>query len=275
MINGKQHTLTWHVDDLKSSHVDPKVNDEIHKWLDDKYGAISEVKLTRGKIHEYLGMTLDCTVKGQVLVGMTDYVKKMVSEYPEELIDSPKVASPWMEHLFKVNSSSPQLSPEDKELFHNKTAQGLFLCKRAQPDTCPAIAHFTTRVRNPNEDDKHKMSRMIKYLKQTVNDRLTLRSDGSRCLRWHVDSAFAVLEDFKSQTGITMMMGQGAVIGKSHKQSLNTRSLTESDMVGADDVAGPMIWAKNFLDAQSYEIKKGNNIMCQDNKSAILLEKNG
>jgi hypothetical protein len=28
VINGKQHTVTWHIDDLKSSHIDPKVNDE-------------------------------------------------------------------------------------------------------------------------------------------------------------------------------------------------------------------------------------------------------
>ena len=27
-VNGKQHTITFHVDDIKSSHVDPKVNDE-------------------------------------------------------------------------------------------------------------------------------------------------------------------------------------------------------------------------------------------------------
>ena len=26
MVNGKQHTITWHVDDVKSSHVDPTVN---------------------------------------------------------------------------------------------------------------------------------------------------------------------------------------------------------------------------------------------------------
>jgi hypothetical protein len=32
-IKGKQHTVTWHaVDDLKSSHVDPKVNDDFLKW---------------------------------------------------------------------------------------------------------------------------------------------------------------------------------------------------------------------------------------------------
>ena len=31
ITNGKQHTLVWHIDDVKSSHVDPKVNDEFYK----------------------------------------------------------------------------------------------------------------------------------------------------------------------------------------------------------------------------------------------------
>ena len=26
MVNGKQQTVVWHIDDLKSSHMDPKVN---------------------------------------------------------------------------------------------------------------------------------------------------------------------------------------------------------------------------------------------------------
>ena len=29
-IKRKQHTLRWHVDDVKDSHVDSKVNDEFH-----------------------------------------------------------------------------------------------------------------------------------------------------------------------------------------------------------------------------------------------------
>jgi hypothetical protein len=32
IVKGKQHTITWHVDDLKSSHVDPKVNNEFLAW---------------------------------------------------------------------------------------------------------------------------------------------------------------------------------------------------------------------------------------------------
>jgi hypothetical protein len=37
-IQGKQHMGTWHVDDLKSSHVDPKVNDDFLLWLNKIYG---------------------------------------------------------------------------------------------------------------------------------------------------------------------------------------------------------------------------------------------
>ena len=39
MVNGKQHTVTWHVDDVPSSHVDPKVNDKFHTWSERQFGS--------------------------------------------------------------------------------------------------------------------------------------------------------------------------------------------------------------------------------------------
>ena len=59
MINGKQHTISWHVDDLKASHVDPKVNDKFEEWLQKEFGQVKKLTGTRGKRHVYLGMTLD------------------------------------------------------------------------------------------------------------------------------------------------------------------------------------------------------------------------
>ena len=38
MINNKQHTVIWHVDDLKISHVDSRVNNKFIKWIDEKHG---------------------------------------------------------------------------------------------------------------------------------------------------------------------------------------------------------------------------------------------
>ena len=57
------------------------------------------------------------------------------------------------------------------------------------------------------------------------------------------------------------------------KQKLNTRSSTEAELVGVDDVATMILWTKLFLEAQGWVIMK--NIIYQDNKSAILLETNG
>ena len=38
MINGKQCTILWHMDDLKISHEDPAVVTDIIRQLNDKYG---------------------------------------------------------------------------------------------------------------------------------------------------------------------------------------------------------------------------------------------
>ena len=92
-------------------------------------------------------------------------------------------------------------------------------------------------------------------------------------VKWYVDAAFAVHPDFKSHTGGVMTFGRGAVQSISRKQKLNTRSSTEAELVGVDDAAAMMFWSKLFMEAQGYVVDK--NLLLQDNKSAILLEKNG
>ena len=58
MVKGHQHTITWHVDNLKSSHMNPKVNEKFIQWLENMYGdkEIGKVKATRGKGYNYLAM---------------------------------------------------------------------------------------------------------------------------------------------------------------------------------------------------------------------------
>ena len=51
------------MDNLKSSHINPKANNEILKWIKDMFGQLSEVKITQGLLHDYLGMTLDYSVQ--------------------------------------------------------------------------------------------------------------------------------------------------------------------------------------------------------------------
>ena len=70
-----------------------------------------------------------------------------------------------------------------------------------------------------------------------------------------------------------MTFGNGILQSRSRKQKINTRSSTEAELVGADDMSTMILWTKLFMEAQGYNIEK--NILYQDNKSAILLEENG
>jgi hypothetical protein len=78
MIISKQHTVTWHVNNLKSSHINLKVNDEFLSWLKSKYASdkISKIKAVQGSIHNYLAITLDFTIPKVLQVNITQYVKK-------------------------------------------------------------------------------------------------------------------------------------------------------------------------------------------------------
>ena len=62
-------------------------------------------------------------------------------------------------------------------------------------------------------------------------------------------------------------------IVSSTKQKLNSRSSTETELIGADDFMPAICWTRYFLLEQGYSVKA--NILYQDNKSSILLEKNG
>lgn len=59
IINNNNHTLTWYLDDVKVSYVEPKVNNKLVEWHNSMCGSLGPVKVKRGKVHDYLGMNLD------------------------------------------------------------------------------------------------------------------------------------------------------------------------------------------------------------------------
>ena len=98
---------------------------------------------------------------------------------------------------------------------------------------------------------------------------------GVHNVEWSMDSAFGVHPDFKSHVGGTMKFKEGhrSVVNLSAKQKFNTESSTVAELVGVDHALPLALWVPLFLKEQGYEVKE--NTVKQDNKSAILLAKNG
>jgi hypothetical protein len=203
---------------------------------------------------------------------MTEYIKSMINSFAGDT-GKKSVHTPWSESHYKVNTKSRALSSELRENFHTVVAKGLFVTKRTRQDIMPGIAYLCTRVQQPTADDWKKLRRLFQFLKATQNDVLTLKADDSHVIKWYVDAAFAVHDDFKSHTGATMSLGAGAVAAGSTKQQVNTRSSTGAELVGLDDYMAKIMWTRFFLEAQGYEVK--DNIIYQDNKSTIQLAENG
>jgi hypothetical protein len=278
-INGKQMTICFHVDDCKLSHKEPKEMDKMIDWLRQEYESIFEdgsgkMTVSRGKVHTYLGMKLDYSVPKQVKITMFEYLDEIVVEF--EKVDpgakgTKTSAAP--SNLFKVDDDCEKLPEEKAIAFHKITAKTLFATKRARPDTCTSVAFLTTRVREPDTDDWSKLTHLIKYIRGTRNLPLILSARGSGILKWWIDGSFAVHPNMRGHTGGGLSLGRGFPIVNSTKQKLNTRSSTESELVGVDDCMPAICWSRYFLEAQGYGIQE--NIVFQDNKSAILMEKNG
>ena len=79
IINGKQ----WYVDDLKVSHMEEDVVQNILKTIEKRFDR--DLTITMGKKHKYLGMDIAFTDEGTVEIRMDAYV--------HEAIDSVKIYS--------------------------------------------------------------------------------------------------------------------------------------------------------------------------------------
>jgi hypothetical protein len=113
----------------------------------------------------------------------------------------------------------------------------------------------------------------MRYIRGTHAMPLIVSANGSSILKWWVDASFVVHPNMRGHSEGGLFSGCGFPILSSTKQKLNTRSSTETEIMGADDFMPAICWTRYFMKAQGYGVK--DNDLFQDNKRSILLEKNG
>ena len=147
-------------------------------------GGLGTMQVHRGKVHAYVGMTLDYTYPGQVRITMIKHVEDIIKTFKEAKLkfnnsfikaklkrssrsSSQVTAAP--KNLFVVNKECKALQDSDRESFHKVVAKSLYVAKGARPDINTAILFLTKRVQRPNHKDWEKLKYMIVYLVLTKN----------------------------------------------------------------------------------------------------------
>ena len=267
---------------MKLLHLDQGDLNKIIDALNEVF-ASGEDKLSAsyGTIHEYLGMRIDWSKEGVVVFTMYDYLDDILDEAPIEF-DGEDV-TPAVKSLFSVKMTQKKLDAATANLFHRIVARFLYVAKRARPDLQVAVAFLCKQVKCLNVGDWKKLGRLIRYVRATIHLPLIVGSDGTGNMVWSIDALFAVHMDMKNHTGYCLTLGIGSPISGSLTQKINTRSSTESELVGVDNSIDFVEWVSLYSKEQvkEYPIEHPlkdmgkNNIVLQDNTSTIKMLKGG
>jgi len=122
---------------------------------------------------------------------MSDYLGKVIKEFPEEITGT--CAMPASDPLFKVREDGRKLPEELADVFHHTVYQLLFAANRARRNIQSAVSFLTTRVKAPDEDDRGKLVRVLKYINGTQYMKLILSADEMNfTVHWYVDGSHQV-----------------------------------------------------------------------------------
>jgi hypothetical protein len=265
-------TIRTHVDDLK---VSSKKRRQIQIVVDQLTKIYKEITVHEGEVHDYLGMIMEHDRETRsVRISVTKYISDTIDGFinEESGIDLKIMTTPATNNLFKTRQEVDGLSRQQAGLFHAVVAKLLFVAKRARPDILLAISFLTMRVKNLDQDDWKKLLRVLGYLKGTLDLSFSVSCEKMDKLTWYVDGSYASHMDMRGQSGAVLMTGDCAVLFKSCKQKVNTRSSTEAELIAVDDILPTIQWTKMFLMEQGYDLKTE---LKEDNKSTMLLMKNG
>ena len=258
--NNGESVIGVHVDDIICAAIHQDEVDYVLQHLKEVYTTL---KVREGPIHDYVGMVFEFST-GRVNVKMPGMIQNLLHENNINTTARTPAAS----HLFSIRDV-PKLGKKDKDRFHSTTAKLLYIAKRARPDLLLAVSFLTTRVQDPDVDDQNKLLRALGYLNATQDLFLTLSPGHSISIVAYIDASHAVHPDAKGHTGATISIGQGAILCKSSKQKLVSKSSTESELIACSDFVSSIIAIRNLLLELGFIVPPAT--IFQDNMSTLKL----
>jgi hypothetical protein len=172
MIQGKQCTIAWYVDDNKISHVEPGVVTMVISKID---SVFDKMTVTRGRDHNLLGMQVHFSDDNKAIINMKTYIIEAIQE---SLLGIDREATtPAKKNLFDVSATSDRLVGTRADVFHSVVAKLLYVATRARVDILLVVSFLCSRVSSITVEDESKLRRLLEYLKGTTDLDYVLAAD--------------------------------------------------------------------------------------------------
>ena len=152
VIDGKQCTIVWYVDDNKVSHKDKKVVTRVIDLMKYHFGDLT---VSRGNKYRFLGMSIAVNEEKNLEIEMKNQLLNVIDIFAcakgQDIEET--VTSVTQKNLRDMNPDFKPLSSEKKENCHSIVATLLWIMKRTKPDLETAVGFLCIRVSKSNKDD--------------------------------------------------------------------------------------------------------------------------
>ena len=262
--NGNEILLILYVDDMIISSKRKEDSDGLITRLKEQFDIGEE-----GPLNWYLGMAIDD--KGtSIKLSQRDYVDKMLTKYHYE--DMSTEETPMIEK-YQIDKD-----PED-EFFHefdirSKIGSLMFASVCTRPDITFAVSYLARFTNHPSRQVCIAIIRVFRYLKGTADLGITIKKeDGARPLVYCDADYAGDTTDYKSTSGVLVMIGSTPVCWYSSKQTSTAQSTTDAEIVSMNLATKEIVWIRNLLKEMGIAIAQPTRLLC-DNQSAIMLAHN-
>jgi len=148
-----------------------------------------------------------------------------------------------------------------------------YISDRTRPDILTAVGEISSNG-SPHPSDKHMdvARNILRYVKSTVNDKLTLGGSGPIILKAYSDASYITTGKCKSRLGGCLFLGDdsGAIQSFSRNDSTISHSSCEAEIKAIDLVIKSVLHVRDLLDFLG-EKQEENTIIYTDSKSSIDL----
>jgi hypothetical protein len=195
------------------------------------------------------------------------------------MADCNSVTTPLDPSVKLSSSMSPQTPTEVESMRSIPYTQAvgalMYLAIATRPDIAYSVGVLARFSKNPGLQHWKAVKHLLRYLKGTLDFKLTYSSTCSPSLfTTYTDADHGGNPDNgRSTSGYIVKMGTGAISWSSKLQGIVTLSTTEAEYVAATTAGQEILWLRNLLSEFGYKFNAPSTLYI-DNRSALSVAKN-
>lgn len=275
--NGNRSSIILYVDDLLILAKNQHETETIIRQLRDRYTELKHVTPDENNEIDYLNIQIQQTENG-IRLHQTKYIKNMFETlhyHPEKTCDR---ELPYQANLFEVDHESPPLDAIQQKEYRKIIGKLLYTSTKTRVVLALPISFLASRTVHATAQDMRKLYDLLDWLHANQTGGLLIEhhaDDDMQVYTW-ADASDNCHSDARGHTGIYMSIGKvhgSPVFYMSKKQTLVTKSSTESELIAVYVAIPHAQWAREALNEWGYE--QDHAVIFQDNISTIVISHRG